>query len=62
MRVKRVARQVPRRPIKFASVSQRKDEAGARPKPKYIAKLDKHAAQSKDSKPRLVRKTTPAEE
>lgn len=62
MRVKQVGRRIPKRPIKFLSVGLRKEEASARPKPKYVAKLDRHAAKSKGSEPRLVKKATPSEE
>ena len=53
MRVKKVNRFVPEQPIRMGSTAAWKAEAAARPKPKHIEKLERHATKPRDMAVRL---------
>jgi len=55
MRVKTTRRGVKRHVVRMVPDGLRKAEAGARPKPKWLARLDAAARATRDASPRLRR-------
>jgi hypothetical protein len=53
VRIRKVSRFVPDATIRMVPDGLRKAEAGARPKPKHIRRLERHAEQPFDGRPRL---------